>query len=217
MPFWRSTPALPTLGWITGLLISTAAADIPCGSSNGPDVIVGQLTDAYNWGAVGDVGGYSLGTLACNIGNEVVLWEPLNSDHPAIVQNVYRLRNGRFEQIGMSWAKHGFFAETDNFCCTCQDPHNGARLGIGCSDVYSGHLNGNQAGFNGQSGLGPRSQINPSTGMFPFPYQSQGQSGDAIYKRIQIHQNDLDPALNPGAQYFGEGQYIAADDAAAHN
>ncbi|NIQ29785.1 MAG: hypothetical protein GTN89_05300, partial [Acidobacteria bacterium] len=30
-----------------------------------------------------------------------------------------------------------------------------------------------------------------------------------------MHRDDLDPGLNPGARYFVEGQYVAADDAAA--
>ncbi|MCA8963178.1 MAG: hypothetical protein KDC38_21800, partial [Planctomycetes bacterium] len=33
----------------------------------------------------------------------------------------------------------------------------------------------------------------------------------------QVHGSDLDPALNPGAQYFGEAQYVTPDDALAGN
>ena len=72
-------------------------------------------------------------------------------------------------------------------------------------------------GFFGIAGLGPRSEVNGFTGAFLFPYGSQGQSGNAIYKRLQVANTDLDPALNAGARYFGEGRYVSPHDAAAGN
>ncbi|MCH8150558.1 MAG: thrombospondin type 3 repeat-containing protein [Planctomycetes bacterium] len=38
-----------------------------------------------------------------------------------------------------------------------------------------------------------------------------------IGRRLQVHHEDLEPSLNPGAQYFVEGHYIALDDAQARN
>ena len=40
------------------------------------------------------------------------------------------------------------------------------------------------------------------------------ETGNSIFKRLQVLNTDLDPALNPGAQYFVEGQYVTKDDAA---
>ena len=88
---------------------------------------------------------------------------------------------------------------------------------VGCSDPYCADLNGDQAGFFGISGLGPRWQVDPFTGVFLFPYSTQGQSGDALYKRIQIDNDDLDSSLNPDARYVAEVHYVSLADATAGN
>jgi hypothetical protein len=84
-----------------------------------------------------------------------------------IRQNVYRWKEvggaGRFEQVGMSWVKHGFGALQDSFCCQCQAGGDWSHLGVGCSDPYD-------AGTNGlQSLLGPNWQINAHTGFYTYP------------------------------------------------
>jgi hypothetical protein len=61
-----------------------------------------------------------------------------------------------------------------------------------------------------------RSEVNASTGQFPFPYTEQSP-GDSTEQRIRVAVSDVDPTLNPGALYWLEGQYVAADDAAAEN
>jgi hypothetical protein len=40
---------------------------------------------------------------------------------------------------------------------------------------------------------------------------------DTVGMRLQVPTDDIDPAQNAGALYFAEGQYVAADDAAAGN
>lgn len=192
-----------------------------CGDGTGPDVIVGDLSGISKWGTVGAVTGYSIGTTSCNIGTENLLWVAQSTNHPVIAQNMYRLKDGRFEQIGMGWLKHGFTALTGNLCgCGCNG-QGGTVLGVGCSDPYGSSLNGDQNGFvcgsNTCGGLGPRSEVNPSKGTFEYPYGLNGQSGNAIFKRIQIDNNDVDPTLNPGASYYAEGHYISPDDADAGN
>jgi len=185
--------------------------------STGPDVIVGDLTAVYKWGLVGSTCGYSIGTDSCNVGTAGLSWVATTNQHPVIGQNAYRLKNGRFEQVGLGWLKHGFLALNQSLCCPCQNPGGGSVLGVGCSDPYDAQLNGNQAGSGSQGGLGPRSEVNPSTGAFPYPYTTQGASGDNVYKRVQIANADLDPALNVGATWYAEGHYVAPDDAAAGN
>ncbi|MHC4415722.1 MAG: hypothetical protein ACYS0G_10590 [Planctomycetota bacterium] len=191
-----------------------------CTPSTGPDVIVGNLIDALKWGTVRDITAYSLGAESCNIGSENLMWRRRSRFHPVIAQNIYRLKDGRIEQIGLGWLKHGFTALTRELCCTCNG-QGGNVLGVGCSDPYSAGLNGDQDGFacGGDicGGLGPRFEVNASSGYFEYPYGSAGQSGDAIYKRVQVHNDDVDPTLNPGALYYGEVHYVAADDAAAQN
>ena len=77
---------------------------------------------------------------------------------------MFRLKDGRFEQIGQSWLKHGFFAESLNLCCnSCSGDPTGNHLGVGCSDPYTSSRNGSQGN------LGPRSTVNASTGVSVIP------------------------------------------------
>ena len=197
-----------------GVIDVAAALPSPCDTpASGPDVIVGSLNGLSNWGGVGTKSAYSIGTTSCNYGDTGLEWISNQNRHPVIGQNIYRLKDGRFEQIGQGWLKHGFLALAQNLCCTCNDPNNGAILGVGCSDPYGSSLNGSQ------SGLGPRSEVNAHTGYYPYPFThgNQGSTGDAAYKRIQVENSDLNPTLNAGASYYGEGHYIAHDDAGAGN
>ena len=187
---------------------------------NGPDVTVFSLPSTFNWGSSDGFRAYSVATTSCNIGNEPLMWCDENlsfcdsNEHPVIGQNMYRLKDGRFEQIGMSWLKHGFLSlnlsspECGNG--TCIDPPEGGRqLGVGCTDPYGSQL-------NGFTPLGPRSEVNATTGSFPFPHAVVA-SPTVVDQRMKVAEADLDPALNEGALYWVEGQYIAPDDAVAEN
>ncbi|MFQ5422782.1 MAG: proprotein convertase P-domain-containing protein [Phycisphaerae bacterium] len=207
---------------ICGLLLIDTVVSV---AQIGPDVIVGDLfgdgsqyCQVRRWGklANSDITAYSCGTISCNVGDQPAAWIQLSTNHPAIGQQLYRLKGGQFEQIGLSWVKHGFFALTEDFCsgpggCITPPGNSGDYLGVGCSDPYSNTLNGLQ------TRLGPRSDINAATGAFNWPFTTWGQPGDTIWKRLQIHDADLDPALNAGATYLIEGQYVTADDTAAGN
>lgn len=201
-----------------GAVMWSGGADAGPGRS-GPDVTVLYLTSVANNGVSGGVRGYSVGTTSCNIGNEPLWWCNDAGDtfcetnqHPVIAQNLYRLKDGRFEQLGMSWLKHGFFSvnSTDSTCgSSCQSPpHGGDQLGVGCTDPYG-------SGLNGSRPLGMRSEVNGATGEFPYPYTTVGHSG--VNQWIQVKESELDPAQNAGARYWVEGHYIAADDAEAGN
>jgi len=183
----------------------------------GADVIVGAIPNVSKYGSVVVNGrtimAYAIGTTSCNIGTSQLEWfaQPDNR-HPFIPMNAFRYRNGRFEQIGLSWGKHGFTALQQTLCGSCQASSTGNYLGIGCSDPYSSGLNG------GQSGLGARHEINAATGAFPGTYNSGMPSAAAtIGRRLQIDSAFLDPAQNAGAQYFFEAQYIHQQDATAGN
>jgi len=178
----------------------------------GPDVIVGVLNGVDSYGQVGGINAYSVGTTSCNKGDTPLNWISNTNQHPVIGQNMFRLKGGRFEQIGQSWLKHGFTALQGNDCNFGCDPYpNGTHLGSGCSDPYGSGLNGSQ------SGLGPKFEVNATTGIFLYPFTAQGQQGDAIYKRLQVKTADIDPNQNAGARYFVEGHYVTPDDAAAGN
>ncbi|MBC7834125.1 MAG: hypothetical protein H7Y88_03370, partial [Phycisphaerales bacterium] len=200
-----------------------AAALCTSAAYAGPDVIVGDLIDIQRYGAVSGITAYAVGTSSCNISTnnatDKLMWisstfpghPPANRNlHPVIAQNMYRLKDGRFEQVGMSWLKHGFTALTQNLCNTCQPPGSGSFLGIGCSDPYVASLNGSQGN------LGPRSQVNANTGHFPAPFTAPPAPA-TIGRRLQVLTNDINPTLNPGALYYAEGQYVTQDDARAGN
>jgi hypothetical protein len=177
-----------------------------------PDVIVGDLSDTQRYGQVNGITAYAIGTTSCNLGSCWLNWISGTADHPVIGQNMYRLKDGRFEQLGQSWLKHGFTALTGSVCsASCVHPPNGSHLGVNCSDPYVASLNGTQ------TSLGPKQDVDPSSGVFPYPDARINSSGDAIFKRLQVHNTDLDPTQNVGAIYFAEGQYVTKDDASAKN
>jgi len=198
----RPTPSL----W----LVAAALASPALLSAAGPDITINLIQDVRRWDRIGGITAYSIGTTACNSGDTPVQWNALTSEHPVIAQNMYRLKAGRFEQIGLSWLKHTFSAGIGTYCGACQDPMNGQLLGVGCSDAYSSGLNGLQ------SQLGPRYEVNASTGQYPYPFANPPVT-TALDRRIQVADADVDPALNAGALYFIEGQYVSADEAAAGN
>ncbi len=222
-----SRRALLAAGCIAALAALLVALDTgtPAGAAGGPDVTVFSFTDIRNWGVADGFVGYSVGTVSCNRGDAPLNWCDETSgcapgaterDHPVIAQNLYRLKNGRFDQVGMSWLKHGFYAtnQVNSACsgiggqtCTLQP---GAQLGVGCTDAY-------YAGLNGSQPLGPRSQVNGTTGVFPFPPTSPTGPYKVYDERVKVATADVDPAQNAGATYYAEGHYVAADDAAAGN
>jgi hypothetical protein len=188
----------------------------PCGGNTGPDVIVGDVLDVLNVSPFNGYDAIALGTASCNMGDQVVNWIGGTADHPVIRQNLYRYKvvdgASRFEQVGMSWLKHGFASLQDSLCCTCQPGGDGQHLGVGCSDPYGAGLNGSQPG------LGPNWQVNAHTGVFTYPPANPSHGSDTIYRRCQILLSDLEVTGggNP-TRFFGECQYVTRDDAAAGN
>lgn len=176
----------------------------------GPDVVVADLQSVARFFREGDITAYAVGTHACNVGDQRAKWVNNTNQHPVIVQNMYRLKDDRFEQIGLSWVKHGFYAVSMSLCGPCNDLTPGDELGVGCSDPYSASLNGVQ------NNMSPRSTVNAHTGSFPYPWSGWSFPPESdIERRLQVHDADLDPDLNPGALYFVQGHYITAGDCAA--
>lgn len=195
---------------ILAILASTASAQTTCQGTTGPDVIVGAITGPSNYGSISNVEALSLGTTSCNMGTSGVAWKSNSAAHPVIGGELYRFKftggYGRFEQVGISWLKHGFFAESEFLCCNNCQATDGTSLGVGCSDPYTSDRNGTQ------SLLGPRYQVNPYTGVFtyPPPHPSGGNTG-----RLQLDVADCETSSPSGTRYFANSQYIAHDDAIA--
>jgi hypothetical protein len=201
----------------SGMFSLTVGSGPPaCGTNTGPDVIVGDISDVLNAAAVGSIDAIALGTTSCNVGTAVVNWIASTNDHPVIRQNLYRYKivggSGRFEQVGMSWLKHGFASLQDSLCCTCQGGGDSSHLGVGCSDPYTSGLNGSQ------TGLGPNWQVNAHTGVFTYPPANPSHGSDSIYRRCQVALSDLEVTGGGNTtRYFGECQYVTKDDATAGN
>jgi hypothetical protein len=61
-----------------------------------------------------------------------------------------------------------------------------------------------------QNSIGSRAWVNPFTGSFPSSANNHsGHSHDNVSHRIRTEVDDLNPALNSGATYFGEAAYIS--------
>jgi hypothetical protein len=210
--------------------------------SVGPDVTIIDLSGVDNHNNVGEAcppgyagtcRGFSIGTNSCNIGSVPIDWcdstsgcrnttdeyHPVvatNTDHSVISQNLYRLKDGRFEQIGLSFLKHGFLSlNTGDSDCVWNDngvpnsscvgpPAGGQQLGVGCTDFYG-------AGLNGSRPMGRRSDVNGASADHPAN-PAGGQTDDSYDQRIVVSEADIDPALNAGALYWMEGQYTVRDD-----
>jgi hypothetical protein len=184
-------------------------------SSKIPDLFVGELTDTLVY-RLGNMHAFAVGTTSCSVPGADhcwIKWYSSIAEHPVIGQNMFRLKNGRFEQIGQAWLKHGFTALQNTVCSSCLGAPNGQHLGVGCSDPYVASLN------DDQNRLGPKSHVDASNGVYTYPDNGWiPTTGDAIFKRLQVHNEDLDPGLNgtyPSVKYFVEGQYVSHDDALA--
>lgn len=197
---------------VLGLLAMSGVVAARALGGPGPDIIVGDLPDTTSYGTDGSgFFAYDIGTESCNVGTTPVNWFASTPQHPVIAQNMFRIRSGRIEQIGLSWVKHGFFATNGNACVLGCSPVDGSHLGVGCSDPYTFGLNGLQ------TGLGPRSEINAATGVFVYMPSAWPPFSGQIARRIPVDGADIDPGLNAGAVYVAEGIYISPDDAQAGN
>lgn len=231
---FRSFRCVSAIGVALG--VSAGALALPggrggCPGGSGPDVVVGDIpSPEQNYEAAGGLDVFSFATYACNVGSPNPLlpspidtgelrWYPFVNIHPVIAETLYVRKkvNGswRFEQLGQAWLKHGFFADQfqePGFCCpTCTQSEQGSRgewLGLGCADLYNAFRNGQQ--FM----LGPKSEVNPHTGNFLYPFTSPPYSGNG--RRLQIPVSSLAPS-SADIQYFAEAHYVHPDDSTAGN
>ena len=165
--------------------------------------------------------GLSMSTTACNVGTANVAWfAPMNEQHPVIAMNLYREKDGRFEQIGYSWLKHGFFSTNSGGCGSCQHPGSGNWLGPNCSDTYGVGNN------SSRTWLGPREEVNPFTGRWTCrgshfsggvddcTRRHSGGGHGSLDHLLLVQDQDLNMA---GAQFFYEAYYIAQDETDKYN
>jgi len=189
-----------------GQQTSGGDVDIYCGHIGVNGGVVEQPnTSHYAYhGNVGGIAAFSTATTACTgILNLPAEWISGSSGrHPLITANLYRLLNGRYQQIGLSMVKHSFCAVDENTCDGCQADGDCDFLAPGCADTYT-------ASRNGSTNLGLRSNINPwGNPTHTHPYTAV--SGNATLRgRINVQASDLG---NSGAQYILEVQYATHDE-----
>jgi hypothetical protein len=196
-----------------------AAQNAPEGLNQGPDIITGEMGTTYpaeegfrQFGSEGTQVGLGMETAICNAGNvPVEVFALPDSNHPIIPQNLYRMSGGasntdRFEQIGQSWVKHMFAAYIYDVCgfgCT-GSAEDGTHLGAGCADIYVASQNADQ------ESLSSRAWINPFTGAFTSAaLDHTGHTHTGTSHRLLVESNDLNTAMNPGATYYAEVQYLS--------
>lgn len=181
-----------------------------------------SLTSAGRTGTFPNgMNGLTMSTTSCNVGTANIPWAaPMQTQHPAIAMNLYRLLNGKFEQVGWSWMKHGFFATNSSGCGSCQNPGTGALLGPGCSDTYATSNNSDR------NYLGGRDEFNAFTGVWTCQnsyfsnYQNDcvrrnnGSGLDATAHRLEVLDSDMG---NSGATYYYEAYYVNANDTDHYN
>jgi hypothetical protein len=194
-------------GRVSGLgLVLAMSASV----SAGPDLICSEITSAASFGFADGRVAYSFGTTLCNIGDAELPWDANTNEHPLISQTLYKLKDHQLTQIGIGFVRHTTIPLAGNACGLDCTPAGFDALGVGCSDTSSSAING------AQGLMGPRSEVNAFTGDFPYPFTAINQTGDAIYKRLQV---DLGDMSDPDALYFVETQVItsAETDAAIRN
>jgi len=205
----------------------TLTSSVPVPRTPGPDVTIGDLSDVDHYGTgtlwqatsagaatLTGYRGYAVGTNSWNLGDVPVEWQSANQLHPVIGQQMYRYKNGRFEMLGFSWLKHGFLSTNSGAfpeMGACDSPPSGgAELGVNCSDLYGAGLNGSR------SYLGPRYDVNPTSGVFTYPWTPLVGSPaptDNVSRRLAVLDADVAPASNAGADYYVDCEYTTQDDA----
>lgn len=183
----------------------------------GPDLVatdVGEFGgDNFIYlGTADGIRAFSMAASVCNAGDVPAdSIAGITARHPVIAQHLYRLGDGRFEQVGMSWIKHMFCGGVDITCGACQATGSCDSFGVGCSDTYTAGTNDGHFG-------GSRWQIDPqglglvdghaATHIHPF----DAPSGPIeIAGRLQISDDDI----LAGGLFFAEVQYLTHDEALA--
>jgi len=128
--------------------------------------------------------------------------------HPFLVWNLYRLQDGRMQQLAASGVKHAFFTINSGCDINCGDNH---ILWPGCKDLYSTQ-NNDTATFQG-----PRHEITPHLGLWdncesffdPGCTGSQTGFAEEWEHRLLVDPQELD---HPDAEYFIDAWYLVQYD-----
>ena len=185
-----------------------------------------ELVDLYGLGEVHHEGGRVAMAASAKLRNsgtaDVEWYRPIDPDggggpgvvgpHPYLAMSLYRLAGGALRQIGRADVKHAFYATNDD--CGCQGDQ---ILYDGCTDLYAAVTNQNR------TNLAPRHEVTASTGAWESlgshfdgdpvddfrHHYGEGDHPDEFEHRLTVAEDDL---MVPGARYFIEAWYVAAND-----
>ncbi|MEZ4649469.1 MAG: FlgD immunoglobulin-like domain containing protein [Candidatus Eisenbacteria bacterium] len=188
------------------------------------DVALGFLDSIDEVGRLGEypngISGITMATTSCNKGTVDIPWEaPMDMDHPGIDMQLYRETDvglyDKFEMVGYSDIKHGFFALSNSQCDPCVHWSDGSFLGVGCSDTYGAYNNSDRAW------LAPRDEWNPYLGTWEcLGSHFAGGEPDCIRRHASEGHNEIDHRLavrdsdlaNANSTYYYESMYVLPDD-----
>lgn len=174
-------------------------------SAQPADLMVTDLPSIQMMGFAEGKVAYAAGLSICNAGPGTGAYVATTNQHPVWGLGLYRLVQGRFEQVGVSWLRHPAIALAQS-CGVCAGG-DGSSLGPGCADATSAGANAAQAS------LGPRGEVDAATGAFPFPFgDPQGPTGNAIFKRCQAMLGDVS---DTSALYFFEAHVVHPGESSA--
>ena len=189
------------------------------------DVALGFLDSILEAGREGvypdGISGLAMATTSCNKGTVDIPWEaPMDVDHPGIPMELYRETDTgdytKFEMIGRSDVKHGFFALSNSQCDPCVHFSDGTFLGVGCSDTYGTYNNSDR------NWLAPRDEWDPYLGTWdcvgshfadyqPDCIRRHGSGGHTPTEHLLVVRDEDLGDVN--ATYYYEAMYVLANDA----
>lgn len=198
-----NTRSVPTLAALALLAAPAPAQDISVS-------LIGFGNDYEFYGTFNGIAAYSMATTACNVGDVLVSWRDHLKDAPIIGTNLFRVFDGRIEQLGYSFVKYSFCAfDAQGGGCpnNCQNTFDCNWLGLACADTYSAEMNDGKKG-------GAKWEINPTTGEWPSGNPTPPKGNKVIRGRIQV---DVTEIANPEDIYIAEAQYLSGHDQLAGN
>jgi hypothetical protein len=154
-----------------------------------------------------------------NSGTSAILWkrsiEPDGppeeiGEHPFLALHVYRILDGKIEQIGRADIKHAFYST--NIDCPCSGGHT---IYPGCEDIYGSNTNSNRQYFAHREevsvGTGAWSRVGShfdATPVDDFRDHGGNSAHDSFEHRLLVDESDLET----GGSYFVEAWYIISGD-----